>query len=88
MPKYILRSTESIDAITRVPDMRGFGKDNVRAMADNLCRIWGLPEAVATRALIRASDVSTSGGDVFIDDDAVVLYPVMTFRRELIPHTV
>lgn len=85
MPKYILRSTDSLSAPARVPDMRGMPKDNVRAMADNLARTWGLPEPVAVRALVRVNDVTFVGGDVVIDDEAVVLHPVMRFRREVVP---
>ena len=85
MPKYILRSTDSLSAPARVPDMRGLPKKHIHVLAETLNRIWGLPEPVAVRALVRVNDVTFVGGDVVIDDEAVVLHPVMRFRREVVP---
>lgn len=86
MPKYIMCSDDNTDATTLMPDMRGFPKDDVLAMATELKRLYCLPDCVGLRALLRTSDVSFCAGRVVIDDDAVVLHPAarIRFRKELV----
>jgi len=76
MPKFVLTTDDNVDPMLQLPDLRGFTRDAVRLGADHLERVYGLPDCVAVRALLRTVPVDLQpDGSVVIDDDAVVLRP-------------
>ena len=90
MAKYLLTNDDNVDPLLQVPDMRGMPKSAVRAGVDHLAQVYGLPDAVAARALLRTVPVDLQwDGSVIVDDDTVVLRPsrdhAIRILREAVP---
>lgn len=73
MATYRLKAGPGFLPADYIKDMRAAGKDKVRNMAYLLERIWGLPEAVGVRALMRTCHVYFEDAEAVIEDDCLVL---------------
>lgn len=76
MTKYILTADAGKEE-PFIPDLRGMDRELVRNAAYQLFLIYGLPEEVGVRALLRTVSVEREpdffGSNLVIDDDAMVL---------------
>lgn len=89
MPKFVLTNDDNVDPMLQLPDLRGFPRDAVRAGAKHLERVYGLPDCVAVRALLRTVPVYRQiDGSVVIDDEAVVLRPKREYAIRLLREVV
>lgn len=84
--RYLMHS-EGYDLRAMLPDCRGKTKLEVRMLSGEVCALFGLPEPVAVRALVRACDVQFTDFGAVIDDDAVALRPAVRFRKEIVRRT-